>query len=119
MELILMIFCHLVDDYILQGWLASAKQKVWWKKNAPKELYKDDYKVALIEHAFMNATMVHIPVYLFLSKDLPVLIVTFLYVLVTHALIDNEKANKLSINLITDQVLHILIILHIYLMYIV
>lgn len=22
-----MIFCHLLDDYYLQGWLASAKQK--------------------------------------------------------------------------------------------
>lgn len=22
-----MIFCHIVDDYYLQGWLASAKQK--------------------------------------------------------------------------------------------
>ena len=24
-----MIFCHIVDDYYLQGWLASAKQKTW------------------------------------------------------------------------------------------
>lgn len=22
-----MIFCHIIDDYYLQGWLASAKQK--------------------------------------------------------------------------------------------
>lgn len=22
-----MLFCHIVDDYYLQGWLASAKQK--------------------------------------------------------------------------------------------
>ena len=27
--LILMFFAHLVDDYYLQGWLASAKQKKW------------------------------------------------------------------------------------------
>lgn len=27
-----MIFCHIVDDYYLQGWLASAKQKSWWKR---------------------------------------------------------------------------------------
>ena len=31
-----MIFCHIVDDYYLQGWLASAKQKVFWKENAPE-----------------------------------------------------------------------------------
>ena len=38
-----MLFCHIVDDYYLQGWLASAKQKSWWEKNAPDELYKNDY----------------------------------------------------------------------------
>ena len=26
-----MIFFHIVDDYYLQCWLASAKQKQWWK----------------------------------------------------------------------------------------
>ena len=40
-----MIFCHIVDDYYLQGWLASAKQKSWWETNAPDELYKNDYKI--------------------------------------------------------------------------
>ena len=25
----LMIFCHIVDDYYLQGWLASGKQRKW------------------------------------------------------------------------------------------
>ena len=47
-----MLFCHIVDDYYLQGWLASAKQKSWWKDNAPDELYKNDYIMALCEHAF-------------------------------------------------------------------
>lgn len=37
---LLMIFCHIIDDYNLQGWLASAKQKEWWKKNAPEKLYE-------------------------------------------------------------------------------
>lgn len=30
--LLCMLFCHIVDDYYLQGWLASAKQKSWWEK---------------------------------------------------------------------------------------
>ena len=38
-----MIFCHIVDDYYLQGKLASMKQKSWWEKNAPDRLYKYDY----------------------------------------------------------------------------
>lgn len=44
--LIFMIFAHLVDDYYLQGWLASAKQKKWWEKmlqiNYVKENIKDE-----------------------------------------------------------------------------
>lgn len=47
-----MIFCHIVDDYYLQGWLASAKQKEWWSKNAPNPLYKYDYIMALFMHSF-------------------------------------------------------------------
>ena len=30
-----MIFCHIIADYNLQGWLVSAKQKSYWEKNAP------------------------------------------------------------------------------------
>lgn len=33
-----MIFCHIVDDYYLQGWLASAKQKSWWEKERTREI---------------------------------------------------------------------------------
>lgn len=32
--LLLMIFLHIVDDYYLQGILASMKQKEWWNKAA-------------------------------------------------------------------------------------
>ena len=54
-----MIFCHIIDDYYLQGWLAFAKQKEWWTKNTPNPLYKYDYnligkwmKVTSIEKQF-------------------------------------------------------------------
>lgn len=53
-----MIFLHIVDDYYLQGWLASAKQKDWWKQNAPDELYKHDYIMALFMHSFSWAFMI-------------------------------------------------------------
>lgn len=33
-----MLFCHIIDDYVLQGWLATGKQKEWWKINAPEWL---------------------------------------------------------------------------------
>ena len=44
--LLLMIFAHIVDDYYLQGILASMKQKSWWtKQEGYKSLYKNDYKM--------------------------------------------------------------------------
>ena len=42
--LILMIFCHIVDDYYLQGWLASAKQK----KNGGKTTHLKSYMNMII-----------------------------------------------------------------------
>lgn len=56
-----MIFCHIVDDYYLQGWLASAKQKSWWEKNAPGKLYKYDYLAALFMHSFSWSFMIMLP----------------------------------------------------------
>ena len=46
-----MIFMHVIADYNLQGWLASAKQKSYWQENAPDKLYKYDYIMALIMHS--------------------------------------------------------------------
>ncbi len=43
--LLCMIFFHILDDFHLQGWLANAKQKQWWKDNAPDNMYKYDYLV--------------------------------------------------------------------------
>ena len=59
--LALMIFAHIVDDYYLQGVLAKMKQKSWWEQNAPDEKYKNDYKIALMCHAWSWAIMITIP----------------------------------------------------------
>ena len=59
---LLMIFCHIVDDYYLQGWLASAKQKRYWEENAPDKMYKHDYIWALIMHSFSWTFMIMLPV---------------------------------------------------------
>lgn len=107
-----MLFCHIVDDYYLQGWLASAKQHDWWIKNAPEELYKHDYIMALTEHAFSWCFMVHVPCivcwacnYIYFPPFL--LIISFLLHLTIHAVVDDLKANKKKINLIQDQIIHI------------
>ena len=110
--LLCMLFCHIVDDYYLQGWLASAKQKSWWEKNSPKQLYKHDYIMALAEHAFSWTFMIHVPLISVMIVTgeyvtLNAFLVLFICNWITHAGIDHFKANKLEINLVHDQLLHV------------
>ena len=59
--LIFMLFAHIVN-YYLQGWLASAKTKNWWKKNAPDKLYSKDYIMALFCHSLSWSIMIFLPI---------------------------------------------------------
>ena len=103
-----MIFCHIVDDYYLQGILASMKQKSWWRKQESyNDKYKYDYVIALIMHAFSWSFMITIPL-LLMKFNLIAILISILINCVVHAMIDNEKANKKSINLIQDQCCHLL-----------
>ena len=68
-----MILGHILADYNLQGWLASAKQRKDWKENAPKKMY---------QLAFLNT--------------------------VIHMYVDDEKANKETINLVEVQIIHLI-----------
>lgn len=111
--LIGMLFFHIIDDYYLQGFLASAKQKSWWEKNFPNPLYKHDYIMALIEHAFSWTVMIHIPIVVYVITygiEVPNLITAYIIFfgnIVFHAIIDHSKANLLKINLIQDQIMHV------------
>lgn len=114
--LIGMIFCHIVDDYYLQGWLASAKQKAWWKQNAPNPLYKHDYLMALFMHSFSWSFMVMLlPTYYVFNSPFVTdfgittiqVALAFIVNLIIHMITDNAKANKGKINLIQDQTIHI------------
>lgn len=110
--LMAMLFCHIVDDYYLQGWLASAKQMDWWKKNAPEPLYKNDYKMALLMHGLSWSFMVLVPVALFSRLSISIdFVVFFAGNAAIHCIVDNLKANLKAINLIEDQTFHIFQIL--------
>ena len=105
--LILMIFCHIVDDYYLQGWLASAKQKQWWKDNAPDKLYRFDYIWALIMHSFSWSFMIMLPIAISNNFEVSCVFMALLVSnMIIHAFIDNLKANKHMINLWVDQICH-------------
>lgn len=112
--LVLMLFAHLVDDYYLQGWLASAKQKKWWEKNAPDKLYKHDYIIALVCHALSWSIMTFSPILIYSLCNQIALNWFYLALpinLIIHAIVDDLKANKLKINLIIDQSIHFMQIL--------
>ena len=105
--LVFMLFCHIVDDYYLQGWLASAKQKRWWRENAPQDKYKFDYIAALIMHSFSWSFVVHIPIMIFSNCDIWILF-SILINTIIHGIVDDLKANRFKLNLIQDQIIHII-----------
>lgn len=112
--LFVMIFLHIVDDYYLQGWLASAKQKSYWEQNAPDKLYKHDYIMALFMHSFSWAFMIMlIPTVYTLITTVNIgnasLAITLIFFtnLCIHMVTDNAKANLKKINLVQDQLIHL------------
>ena len=107
--LIFMLLAHIIDDYYLQGWLASAKTKNWWEKNAPNKLYSKDYIMALFCHSLSWSIMIFLPILiysLYNQIDLNWFYLAIPINLIIHAVIDDLKANKFKINLIIDQNIH-------------
>ena len=114
--LLLMIFCHIVDDYYLQGILASMKQKKWWHEHAPDPIYRYDYIVALIMHSMSWAFMIQLPIAIANSFNVGIkFAVAFIINAIIHGFVDNTKANRIhtkhytfAINLIIDQTIHLI-----------
>ena len=116
--LLTMLFCHIIDDFYLQGILASMKQKMWWRKQEQyKEKYRCDYIVALIIHSFSWVFMIMLPIAIYLKFNLGWLYLAYPINLTIHAIVDDLKANKLKINLIIDQSIHILQIIIIWIIF--
>lgn len=107
MTLLTMIFLHIVDDYYLQGILAQMKQKKFWRKYAPDEMYKYDYIWALLMHAFSWTFMVMLPLALTIPVT-PAFYIFFFLNVVIHAFVDDAKANRKIFNLWEDQSMHLL-----------
>ena len=107
--LLAMIFLHIIDDYKLQGILASMKQKKWWEEQKEyKNLYKRDYIPALIEHSFSWTFMIMLPIAIVLRFDIGWWVVAYVMNMIIHAFVDDLKANKFKINLVVDQTIHII-----------
>ena len=102
-----MIFFHVIADYNLQGWLASAKQKSYWEQNAPEKMYEHDYITALIMHSFGWSFMIMLPIAYVQQFDIRFdFFILFVLNIAIHAFVDDLKANKKLINLYQDQFIH-------------
>ena len=106
--LFLMFFMHIVDDYYLQGILAKMKQKRWWEENVNNSKCRYDYIIALIMHSFSWAFLTLIPIALYIQSLYIWICIALLLNAIIHCIIDDLKANKLRINLIVDQAIHII-----------
>lgn len=107
-----MLFCHIVDDYYLQGILAKMKQKSWWKEQTSNPMYQRDWIPALIAHGISWSFMIMLPcnVYLLIYKPDSIYLssLAFIWNAWLHCQIDHAKCNDHVINLIADQAMHML-----------
>lgn len=96
------ILLHIIADFNLQGILADFKQKAWWEKNYPQELYKHDWIISLALHSLSWSTLTFLP-FCTDRHFFPVVIAQA----IIHAVIDHLKANRLCISLVQDQLMHL------------
>ena len=122
--LFIMIFCHIVDDYYLQGILANMKQKKWWQEHTTNALYQYDYVVALLAHSFSWSFMIMLPLLVYniiCNYEYTVFYYFYVGAIISnteiHMYVDNLKANELKINLIVDQSIHIAQIIITYILF--
>jgi hypothetical protein len=113
---ITILFFHIIADYNLQGVLAQMKSVRFWKDLKERESKrKDGFKISIkdwimpmIEHSFMWSFIVHLPIIMFYSINPITIIVSIIIHTCFHMLIDSLKANTNDINLIADQLFHML-----------
>lgn len=113
--LLLMILCHIIDDFVLQPiCLSKLKQKSWWEKNvlseskSYRELYQNDYKIALLIHSLSWSIMIMLPFIFFGNVPWIVMFVFCCINCLIHYRVDDAKANQKKLNLKEDQTAHFL-----------
>ena len=112
---LLMILCHILDDFVFQPvCLSNMKQKTWWKEHMfnerDNEPYKNDHIAALVVHSISWSIMINLPLFFLYIPDIFLLISVILNAIV-HFFVDDLKANKKKINLCFDQSIHFIQIL--------
>lgn len=107
LTLLALIFFHLIADFILQTpFIAKYKQKKSWEEYNKSGKYTYDYLNILIDHSFIWSFFTFLPLLIMFNDVISYAIIVIVNMII-HAYIDDLKANKLKINLIVDQTLHI------------
>ena len=112
MILLLMLFCHVIDDFVLQTQsLNVLKCKGNWDLNnyvnkSLDGLYDHDYLMALFVHSLSWAIAIHLPIMFLMDIRTPILFISVAINLVIHFIVDDLKANKRKLNLVHDQLIH-------------
>ena len=99
------VFLHIIADFNLQGVLAKLKVK--------SDDGKSDYIAALLIHGYSWSFMVHLPfIGIMVLCDMYQYVTVFALSLmahaVAHAIIDTCKANLKKLDLVDDQLLHLI-----------
>lgn len=108
-----MIYCHILDDFKLQGILSQMKRYTWWiNQEGFNRKYNKDYCVALLVHGFSWAFTIQLPVLLCKAHQITyewatIFTIVMLINAIIHVVIDDAKANRRMFNLIQDQLLHL------------
>ena len=115
--LLFMIFNHIIADYVLQGILATLKQKDYWKNECMKNgivfndsIYKYDYVAALFMHSFCWTFMIMLPILVVTTYTINPIVFSGVFAinLIIHYVVDDLKANYKIINLCQDQIFHMI-----------
>lgn len=102
-----MVFLHIIADFLVQNdVLIKLKQKKTWEEYNESGRYTYDYIPALLAHSFSWAFITFLP--LLYYKNIILYCITIIVNTVIHAYIDDLKCNKFKINLIEDQLFHLI-----------
>ena len=115
--LLLVLLLHFIADFNLQigAKLHDMKQKMWWSRQYKRlkmeandtRQYRNDYKCALFIHALVWSLVTFAPLVYFTKNSYGYLAMIVVNTIV-HAKIDDAKANEYILNLIEDQVMHLI-----------
>lgn len=105
---ILMLLCHVIDDFVFQPiCLSKLKKKEWWVNNVFIDSTNEgDYHMAMLIHCISWSAMIHLPLLIFLNCSGTVIFISFGINVLIHYIVDELNVNQKEINLTTDQSIH-------------